>query len=57
MEGGSINKTKNDQNISNSRLEFIRDANVTKKEERTDRMEDYLEVIYELIKQKDMQRL
>ena len=52
MEGGSINKTKNDQNISNSRLEFIRDANVTKKEERTDRMEDYLEVIYELIKQK-----
>ena len=52
MEGGSINKTKNDQNMSNSRLEFIRDANVTKKEERTDRMEDYLEVIYELIKQK-----
>ena len=52
MEGGPINKTKNDQNMSNSRLEFIRDANVTKKEERTDRMEDYLEVIYELIKQK-----
>src|SRR6185295_8024591 len=52
MEGGSINKTKNDQNISNSRLEFIRDANVTKKEERTDRMEDYLEVIYELIAHK-----
>lgn len=52
MEGGSINKTKSDQNMSNSRLGFIRDANVTKKEDRTDRMEDYLEVIYELIKQK-----
>ncbi len=38
--------------ISISRLDFIRDANVTKKDERTDRMEDYLEVIYELIKQK-----
>src|ERR1041384_7097850 len=52
MEGGFVHKTKNDQNMSNSRLEFIRDANVTKKEERTDRMEDYLEVIYELIEQK-----
>jgi Mn-dependent DtxR family transcriptional regulator len=43
---------KNDSDVPNRRLEFIRDASVTKKEERTDRMEDYLEVIYELIKQK-----
>ena len=43
---------KNDSDVPNRRLEFIREANVTKKEERTDRMEDYLEVIYELIKQK-----
>ena len=43
---------KNEPEVPNSRLEFIRDANVTKKEERTDRMEDYLEVIYELIGQK-----
>ena len=43
---------KNDSNVPNNRLEFIRDANVTKKDERTDRMEDYLEVIYELFKQK-----
>jgi len=42
----------NDSNVANRRLEFIRDANATKKEERTDRMEDYLEVIYELIIQK-----
>ena len=47
-----INRVKNAPNISNSRLEFIRDANVTRKDERTDRMEDYLVVIYELIKQK-----
>lgn len=43
---------KNDSDVPNRRLEFIRDANVTKKDECTDRMEDYLEVIYELIKQK-----
>ena len=43
---------KNDSDVPNRRLEFIRDANITKKEERTDRMEDYLEVIYELIRQK-----
>ena len=35
-----------------NRLEAIRDANSAKKEDRTDRMEDYLEVIYELVKQK-----
>lgn len=35
-----------------SRLEAIRDANSGKKEDRTDRMEDYLEVIYELVEQK-----
>ena len=34
------------------RLEAIRDANSAKKEDRTDRMEDYLEVIYELVEQK-----
>lgn len=34
------------------RLEAIRDANSAKKEDRTDRMEDYLEVIYELLEQK-----
>jgi DtxR family transcriptional regulator, manganese transport regulator len=48
----SINKIKKDSTISNNRLDFIRDANVTRKDARTDRMEDYLEVIYELIKQK-----
>jgi len=34
------------------RLVAIRDANAVKKEDRTDRMEDYLEVIYELVQQK-----
>jgi Mn-dependent DtxR family transcriptional regulator len=34
------------------RLEAIRDANSGRKEDRTDRMEDYLEVIYELVEQK-----
>jgi len=45
---------KNDEsNIRNiNRLESICHAHSVKKEERTDRMEDYLEVIYELIKQK-----
>jgi Mn-dependent DtxR family transcriptional regulator len=33
-------------------LEAIRDANSVRKENRTDRMEDYLEVIYELVEQK-----
>lgn len=35
-----------------NRLEAIRFANSVKKEDRTDRMEDYLEVIYELIQEK-----
>jgi DtxR family transcriptional regulator, manganese transport regulator len=35
-----------------NRLDAIREANSVKKEDRTDRMEDYLEVIYELIEQK-----
>lgn len=33
-------------------MEAIRDANSVRKEHRTDRMEDYLEVIYELVEQK-----
>lgn len=37
---------------STTRLESIRDANGVKREDRTTRMEDYLEVIYELIEQK-----
>ena len=32
-----------------NRLLAIRDANSVKKQDRTDRMEDYLEVIYELV--------
>ena len=36
-----------------SRLELIRDAHSTKKDEKaSDRMEDYLEIVYELIQQK-----
>ncbi|MGI0022092.1 MAG: metal-dependent transcriptional regulator, partial [Nitrososphaeraceae archaeon] len=35
-----------------NRLVAIRYANSVKKEDRTDRMEDYLEVIYELVEQK-----
>ena len=35
-----------------NRLVAIREANSAKKEDRTDRMEDYLEVIYELVQQK-----
>jgi Mn-dependent DtxR family transcriptional regulator len=35
-----------------NRLVAIRDANNVKKDHRTDRMEDYLEVIYELVQQK-----
>jgi Mn-dependent DtxR family transcriptional regulator len=35
-----------------NRLEAIRYANGVKKEDRTDRMEDYLEVIYELVQEK-----
>jgi Mn-dependent DtxR family transcriptional regulator len=49
---------KNQNDDSNNRLKLIRDAHnvkkekVIEKEEQTDRMEDYLEVIYELIKKK-----
>lgn len=35
-----------------ARLTSIREANRTIREDRTDRMEDYLEVIYELVRQK-----
>ena len=35
-----------------NRLLAIRDANSVKKQDRTDRMEDYLEVIYELVQQR-----
>ncbi len=35
-----------------NRLDAIRYANSVKKEDRTDRMEDYLEVIYELVQEK-----
>src|SRR2546430_14916936 len=44
------NEESDTRNIN--RLESICHAHSVKKEERTDRMEDYLEVIYELIKQK-----
>ena len=37
-----------------SRLEFIRDAHNAQKIDRTTRMEDYLEVIYELITRRAM---
>ena len=40
------------EKAKDNRLEAIRDANSAKKEDRTDRMEDYLEVIFELVEQK-----
>ncbi len=40
------------EKAKDNRLDAIRDANSAKKEDRTDRMEDYLEVIYELVEQK-----
>ena len=40
------------EKAKNNRREAIREANSAKKEDRTDRMEDYLEVIYELVEQK-----
>jgi predicted transcriptional regulator len=45
---------KGDSDAGINRLESIRDAHTGKKEneDRTDRMEDYLEVIYELVEQK-----
>ena len=50
-KGGSIDKKGN---RTNKRLDYIRSAHNEKKENelRTDRMEDYFEVIYELIQQK-----
>ena len=48
--GGNL---KHESALKSTRLESIRDANGVKREEdRTTRMEDYLEVIYELIEQK-----
>jgi Mn-dependent DtxR family transcriptional regulator len=49
-----LGNLKVDSNIDINRLESIRDAHTGKKEKeyRTDRMEDYLEVIYELVQQK-----
>jgi predicted HTH transcriptional regulator len=52
-----IVELKDESNAKNRRLESIRNAahNVKKEEQeedRTDRMEDYLEVIYELVQQK-----
>ena len=38
--------------VKDNRLSAIRDANSVKKQDRTDRMEDYLEVIYELVQEK-----
>lgn len=51
-----LRKLKVDPDVDINRLESIRDAHTDKKDEtkeyRTDRMEDYLEVIYELVQQK-----
>jgi transcription initiation factor IIE alpha subunit len=50
--------SKSDSNISENRLKSIRSAHTKKdggqeqQQQHTDRMEDYLEVIYELIRQK-----
>jgi Mn-dependent DtxR family transcriptional regulator len=46
------NKSSNNNNSNNSRLASIRVANNTKKPECTYRMEDYLEIIYELVQHK-----
>ena len=49
----AINKLEEIPEIKNhGRLVAIREANSVKKDERTDRMEDYLEVIYELVEEK-----
>jgi Mn-dependent DtxR family transcriptional regulator len=49
----AINKLDEIPEIKNhERLIAIREANSVKKDERTDRMEDYLEVIYELVEEK-----
>jgi Mn-dependent DtxR family transcriptional regulator len=49
MQGG---RTRRSGGGGGNRLEFIRDAHNAQKVDRTTRMEDYLEVIYELITQK-----
>lgn len=53
MSAGDYSPKKDKKNSEN-RLDLIRKAHNEKKEDgiRTDRMEDYLEVIYELIQQK-----
>ena len=49
----TINNLEEIPKIKNhDRLVAIREANSVKKDERTDRMEDYLEVIYELVEEK-----
>ena len=51
--GRQVFNLKHESALKSTRLESIRDANGVKREEdRTTRMEDYLEVIYELIEQK-----
>ena len=51
-----LSKLKDESNAKSHRLESIRNAHNVKEEgeeeDRTDRMEDYLEVIYELVQQK-----
>jgi Mn-dependent DtxR family transcriptional regulator len=47
-----IGNLKHESSLKSTRLESIRDANGVKRDDRTTRMEDYLEVIYELIEQK-----
>ena len=52
-----LSELKDESNAKSHRLESIRNAHNVKKEgggveDRTDRMEDYLEVIYELVQQK-----
>ena len=53
MSAGDLTSKKDKENREN-RLDLIGKAHNKKKEDeiRTDRMEDYLEVIYELIQQK-----
>jgi len=60
-EAKVLSKTKVDPSISENRLKSIRDVHKSEKDGRqeeeqqqlhTDRMEDYLEIIYELIRQK-----
>jgi Mn-dependent DtxR family transcriptional regulator len=59
MQGILLRISKADSNISEKRLKSIRNVHIKKdgvqelhQQQHTDRMEDYLEVIYELIQQK-----